>query len=147
MAYLDETAGRRRWLVMTQAPPLAPAQRLAPEESLDDPQGSQAARSDEPSAALTRGAVPLAGEVLLAILPGALTAYLGLRDGGFFPGTAALVATEVGLCLALLLVLVRRPWAGISVPFLAAAAALAGLAAWTLASSDWSGAPARAMLE
>lgn len=91
--------------------------------------------------------MPLVGSALLALVPGVLTLYLGLNNGGFFPGATALAATEVGLCLALVLVVVKRPWDGIGLPLVVAAVALGGLAAWTLASSGWSDAPARATLE
>jgi O-antigen ligase len=90
---------------------------------------------------------PWARDLSLAALVGALTAYCGVRDGGFFPGTAALGAAEVALCIALVLVIARRPWDGIGVPVIVGAAALGGLAAWTLVSSDWSETPVRAMLE
>ena len=88
-----------------------------------------------------------AGDVLLALVPGVLTLYLSLRDGGFFPGTTALAAAEVALCVAVVLVIARRPWGGLGIPLGVAIAAIAGLAAWTLASSDWSGTAVRAMLE
>ncbi|MGH2350984.1 MAG: O-antigen ligase family protein, partial [Chloroflexota bacterium] len=80
-------------------------------------------------------------------LPGALTLYLALRDGGFFPGSAALAAAEVALCIAVVLLIARRPWSGLSIPLIVAVAAIGGLATWTLASSDWSGTPVRAMIE
>jgi hypothetical protein len=89
----------------------------------------------------------VAGDALLALLPAALTLYLSLRDGGFFPGTAALAAAEIALAIAVVLVVARRPWSGLGIPLIVAVAAIGGLAAWTLASSDWSGAPVRAMLE
>jgi len=91
--------------------------------------------------------LPFAGDLGLALVPAALTAYIGLRNGGFFPGTAALAAAEVALVIALVLGVARRPWGGISVPLIVAVAALGGLAAWTLASSDWSGSTARATIE
>jgi O-Antigen ligase len=91
--------------------------------------------------------MPVVGNALLALVPGALTVYLGLNDGGFFPGTTALAATEVGLGVALVLLVARRPWEGVGLALVVAAVAVGGLAAWTLASSGWSDAPARATLE
>src|SRR5688500_2975842 len=91
--------------------------------------------------------LPIAGDLALALLPAALPVYLSLRDGGFFPGSAAWAAAEVALCIAVFLVIASRPWAGLSIPLGVAIAAIGGLAAWTLVSSDWSGTPVRSILE
>src|SRR5215212_5943480 len=88
-----------------------------------------------------------AGDVALALLPAALTVYLSLRDGGFFPGSAAWAAAEVALCIAVFLVIASRPWGGLSIPLAVAIAAIGGLAAWTLISSDWSGSAVRSIIE
>ena len=86
-------------------------------------------------------------DALLALLLAGLTVYLAFRNGGFFPGTAALAAVEVALCIAVLFVIARSPWGGVGIPLILATVAIGGLAAWTLASSDWSGTPIRAMIE
>jgi len=88
-----------------------------------------------------------AGDVALALLPAALTVYLSLRDGGFFPGSAAWAAAEVALCIAVFLVIASRPWGGLSIPLAVAIAAIGGMAAWTLISSDWSGSAVRSIIE
>ncbi|MEA2143188.1 MAG: hypothetical protein QOI64_1618 [Solirubrobacteraceae bacterium] len=87
--------------------------------------------------------------------PGALPAlglaavivYLSFQAGGFFAGTVALVAAAMGLALALHVVLAQRPFAAVSPAFAVGAIALGLLAVWTLVSSAWSHAPARAIVE
>ena len=96
---------------------------------------------------LRRHGPAIAGDLWPALLLAALTVYLSLRDGGFFPGTAALAAVEVALCIAVVVAVARRPWSGVGIPLLVGIAAIAGLAAWTLASSEWSATPARAAIE
>lgn len=100
-----------------------------------------------PSDARTARWLPIAGDLALALLPAALTVYLSLRDGGYFPGSAAWAAAEVALCIAVFLIIASRPWAGLSIPLAVAVAAIGGLAAWTLISSDWSETPVRATIE
>jgi O-antigen ligase len=83
----------------------------------------------------------------LLAAPAAMIVFLGLRNGGFFPDTTAIVALVV---LALLLVRVTlEPDAFARQSWVAAIAllALALLAAWTLLSSTWSDATSRAVLE
>ena len=101
--------------------------------------------SERTQPAADRGATLLTLGV--ALIPGALTAYFSFRSGGFFAGASALVAAEIAVLLAAYLLLARRPFAGLGIPLGLTALALAGFAAWTLASSDWSGAPARATPE
>jgi O-antigen ligase len=86
-------------------------------------------------------------EILVALLPALLTLYFAFESGGFFPGTAALVAAELALLLGAYLALTSRPFAGISTWAGVAVASLAALAAWTLVSSHWSHAEGRALLE
>jgi hypothetical protein len=96
-------------------------------------------------AAPSRESLPaLAGA---ALLPAALTAYFAFESGGYFAGAAALVAAELAILLALRCALSHRPLAGVSLPLALACLALAGYTAWTLASSEWSDAPARAQPE
>ncbi len=87
------------------------------------------------------------GAALLVLVPGALVAALSFQSGGFFAGTVAAGAILLGLALVLRITLAERPFANLSVPFVVAAAALALFAVWTLISSGWSDAPARALLE
>ena len=87
------------------------------------------------------------GAALLVLVPGALVAAFSFQAGGFFAGTVAAGAIVLGLALVLRITLAERPFAGLSVPFVVAAAALALFAVWTLVSSGWSDAPARALLE
>jgi O-Antigen ligase len=81
------------------------------------------------------------------LLPGALTAFLCFRAGGFFPGITGLATVAVATVLLLRVTLVADPFAGWTRA--AAGAALAGacFASWTLASAVWSGATARAIVE
>src|SRR4051812_45512652 len=83
----------------------------------------------------------------VALLPGALTAYFAFSDGGYYAGSAGLVAVELALLLVLRLVLARVPWEGGGPALLAATVALGFLAAWALASQSWSNAPIRAITE
>lgn len=85
--------------------------------------------------------------VLLALLPGMLTAFLGFQSGGLLPGPVALTAALLAVILMVRLTIADRAWGAVSAPFVAGAAALALLAAWTLLSASWSDAPARAIVE
>ena len=80
-------------------------------------------------------------------LPGLLTLYLCVSGGGFFAGQPAVVAALLAILLALRATLVEEPFAGLSVPLAVAGAALGAFAGWTLLSSIWSDAPARAIVE
>lgn len=83
----------------------------------------------------------------LALVPGLVTFFLAMREGGFFPDSTALVAAELALLLVLRLALGRGSWRWPGVPGAIAIAALGGLAGWVLVSDSWSHAPARALLE
>jgi hypothetical protein len=84
---------------------------------------------------------------LICLLPGLLTAYLGLNWGGRGADVTAVGLLVLTLLLAGRLALVRRPLAGISPPLMVAACALLLFAAWTSWSSAWSDAPIRATVE
>ena len=84
---------------------------------------------------------------IAALLPAALTLYLGFQSGGFYPGATSLAAAEVAVVVALWFALARRPLAGVGLPVALAAAGLGCFAAWTLLSSGWSESPARALPE
>lgn len=84
---------------------------------------------------------------LIALLPGALTIYLGYNGGGYFPPATGLASAVLAIALVLRLTLAERPLAGLSVPAAIGGGALALFAAWVLASSAWSDAPGRAVLE
>jgi O-Antigen ligase len=77
------------------------------------------------------------------LLPGALTVYLGFRSGGLHLGTTGLAAAAMALAMALRFALARRPLAGLGAPLIVAVVAMAGLAGWTLLSSEWSDSAAR----
>jgi hypothetical protein len=83
----------------------------------------------------------------LVVLPGALTAVLAFRAGGFFPTSIGLAAGLLCLLLVARLTLIDRPFAGWSGALGFAAGALALFAAWILLSSGWSSSPARALTE
>jgi len=79
--------------------------------------------------------------------PAAATAALCFSAGGFFAGTTAVAAIAALVALLLRITLARHPWEGWSAGLSVGAGALALFAVWTLASSQWSGAPGRALLE
>ena len=87
------------------------------------------------------------GAALLVLAPGVLVVAFSFRAGGFFPDAVAAGAVLLGLALVLRITLAEHPFASLSAPFVGAAAALALFAVWTLASSAWSDAPARALVE
>ena len=68
-------------------------------------------------------------------------------SGGFLPGPVALGATALAVALVLWITLADRPWRALSGGYVAGAACLALLAAWTIASATWSDAAARAVVE
>jgi O-antigen ligase len=80
-------------------------------------------------------------------MPGALVVGLSFWAGGFFPDATAAAAAGVAVLLAVRVTAAQRPLGGLSAPVAVVAGSLALLAAWTLASAWWSGAPARALLE
>ena len=81
------------------------------------------------------------------LVPGGLTVYLSFSAGGFFAGEPAIAAVLLVALLILRVTLSEDPFAGFSRPLAAATVGLALLGVWQLASSAWSGAPARALLE
>src|SRR3954470_18453900 len=80
-------------------------------------------------------------------LPGLVTAWLGFRAGGFFPGQVGLTATVLALALVLRVTLAERPFEGFSPALALAFGALAGFAVWQLVSTAWSDAPVRSLAE
>jgi hypothetical protein len=84
---------------------------------------------------------------LLLGVPAALVIYLSLDSGGYFPPAPAVGALLLIVVLVLRITLVDQPLSGASKPLGIAAAALALLALWTLASATWSDAPGRALIE
>ena len=80
-------------------------------------------------------------------LPAALTLTLAFLAGGFFSGTIGLVAGLLCILLVARFTVAERPFAGWSAPLGVTTGVLALFCAWTLASSSWSGAPARALVE
>lgn len=84
---------------------------------------------------------------LVALVPMALTLYLGFNSGGFYPGAVSVAAVLVGVAVVLCLLLTRRPFAGFNVPSAIAAVALAAFAGWVLLSANWSDSTVRALPE
>jgi O-antigen ligase len=80
-------------------------------------------------------------------LPAVLTFALAFLAGGFFAGTVGIAAGLLCLLLVARLTLAERPFAGWSASLAVTAGVLALFCAWTLASAEWSDAPARAMVE
>lgn len=87
------------------------------------------------------------GTALLLLAPGILVVAFGFSAGGFFPGAVAAGVIVLGLGLVLRITLAPRPLAGLGAGYAITAAALGLLALWTLVSSAWSDAPARALVE
>lgn len=85
--------------------------------------------------------------ILLALLPGALTIYLGFQAGGFFAGATAAAALMLLLLLAARVMAIGRAAEGVNPGVAVAVAALVLLALWSLLSSRWSQAPGRALVE
>ena len=100
----------------------------------------------QPKGRLTRFA-PRAVEVMLALVPGVLTVLLGFRAGGFFVGATAGVVAVLLLLVAARVLMAPLPGEGLNRHVAIAIGALALLALWTLVSSRWSHAPARALIE
>jgi O-Antigen ligase len=80
-------------------------------------------------------------------LPALATGVFAFNAGGFFPGTTALICVVFALGLVLRITVAERPWEGWSLGLALAAGAMALLAAWILASAEWSDAPGRAIVE
>jgi hypothetical protein len=80
-------------------------------------------------------------------VPVVLVVGLGFRGGGFSPDATAVAALAALALLALRVVLTPAAFARPSKAAMLAVGAMAALAAWTLASSLWSDAASRAMLE
>jgi len=83
----------------------------------------------------------------IAFLPGLLTLFLAFSSGGYFPGATALVVLALTVALLLRIVVAEDPLEGVSPPLAVAAGALLLYGLWAVASTSWSGAPARALLE
>lgn len=84
---------------------------------------------------------------LVLALPLALTVALALRSGGFSPAATAAAAAAVLAVLVARTAAVRRPFRYLGAPAATAIGAFSAFAAWSLASSTWSGAASRAVLE
>lgn len=87
------------------------------------------------------------GQAALLAMPGLLVVWFGFKSGGFFPDAPALVALVLSQALALRVTQSRLPFAGMGRLFAAVSLLLAAFAAWILASSLWSDAPGRALVE
>jgi O-antigen ligase len=83
----------------------------------------------------------------IALLPGALTIYLGFDGGGYFPPATGVACAALTLALVLRLTLADRPLEGFGLAAALATATLGLFAAWSIVSSSWSDAPARAVAE
>ena len=81
------------------------------------------------------------------VVPAGLTLALAFRAGGFFPDTVGLAAGLLCLLLVARVTLAEHPFTGWSAPLAVTTGLLALFCAWTLASSGWSDAPARAVVE
>ena len=93
------------------------------------------------------GRVRSVAAVLPALLPGACVVLLAFQAGGYFPSSWAPLAAVAIIALAVRLVTVERPFAGLSPASAVAGAALALFGVWILLSSTWSDATGRALVE
>jgi hypothetical protein len=80
-------------------------------------------------------------------LPGALVVFLSFNAGGYFPGTPALVAVFLLLCLAARILAAERPFEGFTPALGVCAGALCLYALWALISASWSDSTWRASVE
>jgi O-antigen ligase/polysaccharide polymerase Wzy-like membrane protein len=87
------------------------------------------------------------GRVAAALGPGLVVVALGLKSGSYFAGTTALAAVVGLLGVVIVLQLAPRPFAGVGTGALVAVGCLTLLAAWSLASTSWSHAVARGLIE
>ena len=83
----------------------------------------------------------------IALLPGALTIYLGFDGGGYFPPATGVACAALTLALVLRLTLADRPLEGFGLGAALVTGALGLFAVWSLVSTAWSDAPARAVAE
>src|SRR5688572_1601188 len=83
----------------------------------------------------------------IALLPGALTIYLGFDGGGYFPPATGVACGAVAVALVLRLTLADRPLEGFGLSAGLVAGAIALFGVWSLVSSSWSDSPARAVAE
>ena len=83
----------------------------------------------------------------IALLPGALTIYLGFDGGGYFPPATGVAVAVLAVALVVRLTLAERPLEGFGLGAGLVTALLALFAVWSLISSAWSDAPARAVGE
>jgi hypothetical protein len=83
----------------------------------------------------------------IALVPGALTIYLGFDGGGYFPPATGVAVAALAIALVARLTLAERPLEGFGLGAGLVTAALGLFAVWALISSAWSDAPARAVGE
>lgn len=87
------------------------------------------------------------GLLLSGVSIGAILVLLGFQAGGFFPAITGWLTAAAFVLVAVHLVLARTPLDSAGVGALVLVGALAALAALALASSAWSGAAGRSLLE
>src|SRR5688572_17707765 len=83
----------------------------------------------------------------IALLPGALTIYLGFDGGGYFPPSTGTACVALAIALVLRLTLSPRPLEGFGLGAALGTATLGLFAVWALVSTSWSDSPARAGAE
>ncbi len=83
----------------------------------------------------------------IALLPGALTIYLGFDGGGYFPPGTGVACAVLAIALVIRLTLAERPLEGFGLGAGLVTGAVALFAVWALVSSSWSDSPARAVAE
>lgn len=125
---------------------LAPRVRQLGETGRSQPV-SPGATSQKASSGAGRRLASRVGAALLTGLPGGLLVVFGFHAGGFFAGITSLAVVGLLLCLIVRIALSPHPFAGFSVPYVLVAGSLGLFVIWTLLSSRWSDAPARALVE
>src|SRR4051794_40319595 len=93
------------------------------------------------------GSLSRGSSIALVVVPGGLTAYFAFNGGGFFPGAQAFASLLLLQILVLRIAMAEDPFAGAGRRVVVVVVALSAFAALILASSLWSDAPGRALLE
>src|SRR3954470_6906157 len=110
-------------------------------------EGDRAVPSEESGAQPRRPIERRVAAAALALLPGALILFFSFNGGGYFPGTVGFAALVVSQMIAVRVLVVEDPFAGLSRPLAAVTVVMALFAGWILASGLWSDAKDRALIE
>src|SRR4051794_28987080 len=110
-------------------------------------EGDQAVPEEQARARPRRPVERRIAAAALALLPGALILFFSFNGGGYFPGTVGFATLVVSQMIAVRVLVVEDPFAGLSRPLAAVTVVMALFAGWILASGLWSDAKDRALIE